>query len=156
MSDNPCPKCGAATEDIGSKLVCGECYWVFDKYGPAPKKGKVVDVPTPQRPQSAPVLSKDPKAPLPIISQAAPVAQDPTKCPKCSGETTDVGSGRLVCGDCYWVIEPTKAPVGKAKSSFAPTATEEGEEGALSGKAVGGMVLIIMLILMIVILAIRH
>jgi hypothetical protein len=156
MSDTPpCPKCSGATDDIGSKYVCGECYWVFDKGGPAPKAGKV-NVPTPQVPKNASTF-RDPKAPLATFSQpaSAPAPVAPGTCPKCGSKTTDIG-GKFVCDECYWVIDQPSTAAAKT-SPFAPRpAADATEDGALSPKAIAGVALIILLILMIVILAIRH
>ncbi len=155
MSDTPpCPKCSSATDDIGDKYVCGECYWVFDKAGPAPQKGKSKAV----TPSEAPAFSKDPRAPLPTVTGAASTASTPlapTACPKCSGTTTDIG-GRFVCDNCYWVIEPNAPAAKPARDPRLPEPSAEGAEGAMSGKAVGGAALIILLVLMIVVLLLRH
>jgi len=104
MTDLPCPKCGAKMESVGAKMVCSECYHVADPGAAA------------AAPPAAPKPPKDPNAPLPTFTQAPPAALAPGVCPKCNGQTSDVG-GRLVCGQCYWVVDQGKTPVPTASTS---------------------------------------
>lgn len=113
MSNIPCPKCGAATDLVGSKLVCGECYWVIDSVQSAPAQSK----------KSAARPSKDPKAPPPNLTPGPAANVLPGKCPKCNGDTTDVG-GKLVCDVCYFVFDSTSAP--PARGGSTPTVAARG------------------------------
>lgn len=105
MSDLPCPKCGGKMDGVGSKLVCGDCYHVVDQNAPPP----------------APKPAKDPNAPLPTFAAEAPAAAlPPGVCPKCNGQTSDVG-GRLVCSQCYWVVDgPRTTTLPSPTSQTAP------------------------------------
>ena len=143
MSGTPCPKCGSSTDLVGSKLVCGECYWVFDAAsGPANAKSEPQLSSAPK-----PKLSKDPNAPLPKIDQGPPATLAPRVCPKCSAETADVG-GRLVCGTCYWVGDGTKLEVVVA----SPSATDANQPDL---RAFGVLVIVILVVIM-VFLGLRH
>ncbi len=135
----PCPKCGAESDDVGSKYVCGQCYWVFDKastLGVAPIPSRV-DIPKPQRP----TMSRDPQAPLPNLQPApapspalstAPVAA-PTVCPKCSGNLVDI-SGKFVCEKCFHSVDiPDAAQNPRASGvqpATAPTTSAPGSSPA--------------------------
>ena len=87
-------------DGVGAKMVCSECYHVTD-LGAAPAGGQSA------APQAA-APKFDPNAPLPTFSQAPTAALTPGICPKCSGQTSDVG-GRLVCSQCYWVVDQGRA-----------------------------------------------
>jgi hypothetical protein len=91
-------------ENIGGKLVCSQCYHVLDSApGAAPRMqaGTAEQAP-------AVTLSKDPNAPLPLITSPPPAPLASRPCPKCGGEATDAG-GRLVCNKCYWVMDAAPA-----------------------------------------------
>ncbi|HEY9720238.1 MAG TPA: hypothetical protein V6C69_22350 [Trichormus sp.] len=111
MSDLPCPKCGGKMDGVGSKLVCGDCYHVVDQNAPAP--------------QAAPKVAKDPNAPLPTFAEAPAATLAPGVCPKCNGQTSDVG-GRLVCGQCYWVVDQGRAPLMPSPMATSQTAAPGG------------------------------
>ncbi len=133
----PCPKCGAESDDVGSKYVCGECYWVFDKgstLGAAPMRPSV-EVPTPQRPTMAPQAPRPTLQPA-IPSQApapapAPSAA-PSVCPKCSGNLINM-SGKFVCEKCFHSVDmadPAQNPRPGVQPTAAPLAPAPGPVGA--------------------------
>lgn len=114
----PCPKCGAESDDIGSKYVCGECYWVFDKgstLGTAPMRPSI-EVPTPQRPAAPPQAPRPAmqlSAPGPAQTPAPAPAAAPTVCPKCSGNLINM-SGKFVCEKCFHSVDMPDAAAPRA------------------------------------------
>ncbi len=115
-------------DGIGSKLVCGDCYHVVDQNAPPP--------------EAAPKIAKDPNAPLPTFAQAPTATLAPGVCPKCNGQTSDVG-GRLVCGQCYWVVDQGRSPL-------MPTPMATSQTGAPGGFSVVHLGIIITLFFLVI------
>ncbi|MBS1952852.1 MAG: hypothetical protein JST89_01565 [Cyanobacteria bacterium SZAS-4] len=128
MMSVPCPKCGADSDDVGSKYVCGQCYWVFDKgstMGAAPMRPSA-EMPTPQRPAAPPQAPRPAmqlSAPGPAPGPAPAAAGAPTVCPKCSGNLINM-SGKFVCEKCFHSVDPAEAAAARpgAQPSAAPVA----------------------------------